>query len=1219
MKAQISRGLSGAGLRALPWRRIAAWCAGIVIVIAVLGFLVAPPIVRHVAEKQASQALGRTVTIERVRINPFALSASVEGLRIADPASQTPLLSVARIYANLEAISLFKGGPVLREIAVDQPQLALVRQADGRFNFSDILDRFAARPASPPGEPLHFSLNNLHLSEGRISVDDRTVGQKHLIEHLGIGLPFVSNLPSQVEVFVQPHIEAVVNGAPFAVTGRVRPFADRREATLDVSLAPFDLVRYLAYVPAKLPVRIEQALAGAQLECVWSEAQSGAQSLALRGSVDLFKARLSDAQGAPLLDFARLHVGLQDVQPLATPMKIALDKVALDEPVLAVRRDKAGRINLVGLTGGDTAAAQTKAKASASAPKAKPTPAPVFTLGELAIAQGRIDWQDEAVPGGFTGALTPLNLKLAGFSLAATAKPATLHLDAATDHDEHVTIDGDVSAQGDLDLRAALDKLKLAAWRPYYAAAIGGAKPEGELAASARLLTGSKAGGAWRVEEGKLQLSGFALPEPGNKKPLLTLGKLGVDGVSADPASHRLQIASLTGEGAQARVVRDKGGKINLLQVLGLGGAPAAAQDAPAAPAKHDVPTTQDAPTWVVGLGSVNISGWEGSLEDRTGNDPVILRVKPLTLEASNLSTAPGSTGKLALKAGVNARGRLQLAGTLGLAPLKGALRVDAKSIDLTPAQPYVAQSYRVLITQGALDAGGMLNFDLSAPQTSRIAYQGNLQVDGFNSFDQINDTDFVRWKQLGLKRVNFQLAPLAFAASEINMDALYTRLILDSEGRFNLRELARGGDMGPPAPSAMPKSVTPPAVAASAPVTATSGPAPQVKIGSVKLTNSAINYSDRFVKPNYDANLTELNASLTGLSSDPASTAALTVKAFVDHSAPVDVSGELNPLRQDRYLDIKAHVSDVDLTGVSTYATKYVGYGIDKGKLSMDVAYQIRDRKLTAENHVFLDQLTFGERVDSPDATKLPVLLAVALLKNSRGQIDINLPISGTLDDPDFSVGGIIVRVLVNLVTKAVTAPFALLGSMFGGGEELSYIDFDAGSARLSPASEEKLRNLARALLDRPGLRLEISAHADAARDLPGLKLARLESRLRAVKAQDMVRRGESVSDVSALPITAAERPALLQKVYDAERFDKPRNVLGFAKSLPPDQMQQLILDNTKPTEADLLTLANQRAQAVRGWLLEQGKVPAEHIFLVGARGEGSEAQSTRVDFSLK
>jgi hypothetical protein len=288
-----------------------------------------------------------------------------------------------------------------------------------------------------------------------------------------------------------------------------------------------------------------------------------------------------------------------------------------------------------------------------------------------------------------------------------------------------------------------------------------------------------------------------------------------------------------------------------------------------------------------------------------------------------------------------------------------------------------------------------------------------------------------------------------------------------------------------------------------------------------------------------------------------------------------------------------------------------------------MDVKYKVEAQKLQASNHLFIDQLTFGDKVDSPTATKLPVLLAVSLLKNTRGEIDINLPISGSLDDPKFSVGGIIVQVIVNLLAKAVTAPFALLAAAFGGGEELGYVEFAPGATTLGEAQVKRLDTLAKALNDRPGLKLDIIGRVEPQADAGGVRRAKYESKLRAVKVRQLTRGGESV-DPTKVTISDQERPALIAAVYSDEKIpDKPRNVIGIAKTIPAPEMEQLILKSLAATPDDLRALANARAAAVRDHLEHTGKVPRERLFLVEpnltAGGIKDKGAPTRVDFSLK
>ena len=240
------------------------------------------------------------------------------------------------------------------------------------------------------------------------------------------------------------------------------------------------------------------------------------------------------------------------------------------------------------------------------------------------------------------------------------------------------------------------------------------------------------------------------------------------------------------------------------------------------------------------------------------------------------------------------------------------------------------------------------------------------------------------------------------------------------------------------------------------------------------------------------------------------------------------------------------------------------------------------------------------------------------------RWSIDLNLPVGGSLDDPQFSVGGIVVKVIVNLIGKALTSPFALLGPIFrGNAEELAWLDFEPGFARLGPAADDKLKSIAKVMADKPGLKLEIAGRVDPATDREGLGRAMLLGKVEALKVKDMAKKGESLADDGRVTVSPAEYPALLTRVYKDEKFPKPRNVIGLAKELPVSEMEKLILANTKVGDEDVRLLGQQRAQAVKSWLLDKGQVPAERVFLLstheGDDGKQPKARVSRVDFSLR
>jgi len=272
------------------------------------------------------------------------------------------------------------------------------------------------------------------------------------------------------------------------------------------------------------------------------------------------------------------------------------------------------------------------------------------------------------------------------------------------------------------------------------------------------------------------------------------------------------------------------------------------------------------------------------------------------------------------------------------------------------------------------------------------------------------------------------------------------------------------------------------------------------------------------------------------------------------------------------------------------------------------------------------LDQLTFGKKVESPDAIKLPVLLAVALLKDRNGVIDVNLPISGSLDDPKFSIGGIVIRIIFNLIEKAITAPFALIGNLLGGaggGEELSFIDFAYGVSALSQEGQDKVTKLQTALVERPGLKLDITGRADPTQDREGLRKYRFDQQVKAQKLKDLVKQGSAVQSVDQVTIEPAEYEKYLKRAYKDAKFAKPRNAIGMVKDLPKDEMEKLMLTNVQVSDDDLTQLALQRAQSAKDAITRDGKVPLERVFLLAPKVEAGKADDkakpSRVEFSLK
>ncbi len=387
-------------------------------------------------------------------------------------------------------------------------------------------------------------------------------------------------------------------------------------------------------------------------------------------------------------------------------------------------------------------------------------------------------------------------------------------------------------------------------------------------------------------------------------------------------------------------------------------------------------------------------------------------------------------------------------------------------------------------------------------------------------------------------------------------------------------------------------------------------------------LVNGRVAFSDRFVRPNYSANLSELTGRLSAFSSvapeGAPQMADLELRGRAEGTASLEVLGKLNPLATPLALDIEAKVRDLELAPMSPYAVKYAGHGIERGKLSVDVAYQILPNgQLTATNKIILSQLVFGDAVEGAPAS-LPVRLAAALLADSKGVIDIDLPVSGSVNDPQFSVGPVIFKALVNLIVKALTSPFTLLSSALGGGDagELSTVHFDAGSAALTEEARTGLDKIAKALESRSALKMTVVGHASIEGEREAMKRQRLMRMLRAEKRRATIQAAPAAAvpatgssaaaaaDTPAAPLAISdeEYPALLTAVYKRADMAKPRNLVGLAKTLTVPEMEALMLANIDVTDEAVQTLATQRGVAVRDYLAQQ-KLPLDRLFLGAAK----------------
>ncbi|MBH2016669.1 MAG: DUF748 domain-containing protein [Burkholderiales bacterium] len=1182
-----------------------------------------PDWLRPRIEAIATEALGTPVTLGQLAIRPWSLTVEAGQLAVG-PAGQ-PWFTLQQAQAQLSLESVWRLAPVLSQVTLVRPQLTLERLGADRFNISPVIERLS-RPQPEPqpqadAAPARFAVFNITLSDGSVRYLDRVLDQSHRIEQLRLQVPFVSSLPSDVDVHVQPLLQARIDGSEFKLTGQTLPFKEGLHSELQVRWQAVDVAHWLQAARPLLPPELRPDPRAGRLDTdltvVFEQRRPPALPLlAVRGSLSLDQLDLSWPQlpGAGRVDAAwqTLRVSGLDAQPLARQARVG--QVALEGAALKVRPAAAPGAN---------AAASASASVPVPASPTAPTAPWQWSIDQVRVGVREVDAQTQpAAPWPRLG----MRIELDGLDARAQAKPAQWRLQVSDEHDGRIEASGQfhpVQLQGELLLK--LSNGAVAPWLSPIQAQLslpmvptqGRLGLDTHVRAVLRPPVGNPGAGGLFIDQTRLTLADvLAQAGPGTGRDRLQLRSLGVEGIEAEaglPGApgeaaglRRLQLASVVLDGLDAAVSRDRQGRW-----LGQAPAAAAANRPGPSPAPASPPIT---------LAELRCQSCAVRVTDQTVQPAGVFTLQRTDLSVKNLSSNLNQVLNVALQTQAQGKGRVTFNGDVRAQPLsvKGALSVAG--LDLRALQPYLDPHVNVTLGAAAALAQGRIQLQDDARAGLKARFQGKLGLQDLRVRDRVNDALFLRWASLTLDS-----ADLGYANGELDADLgfialkdFYGRVIVNPDGKLNLagvvRQQGQLEDQSITTPRVAGDKVAPAPAPAPPTATATAATPPQLRWQGIHLEKGEVDFTDTFIQPNYSARLTRITGDISAVSSRTPEPATVEVSGAVDDGAPLRISGRLHPLGPRLYTDIQGVAKGIELTRLTPYSARYAGYAIEKGTLSVTVRYKVDGGKLEADNAVFLDQLTFGERVDSPDATSLPVRLAVSLLQNSRGEIDVNLPISGSLDDPQFSVGGIVWKVIVNLLTKAVTAPFALLTG--GGSSELGTVPFEPGVAVLSAGARERLDSLIAKLKDRPGLKLEATGWADPDLDNEGLRLAHVEALMRRAKAR------ATGQDVNEVVIEAAERPQWLKAAYQGADIKKPRNLIGLAQSLPDEQMAALLKASATVNPAALVDLADHRADVVKAYLVE--RMAPERVLLtaskVAAEGQANDKSGgASVQFNLK
>ena len=461
-------------------------------------------------------------------------------------------------------------------------------------------------------------------------------------------------------------------------------------------------------------------------------------------------------------------------------------------------------------------------------------------------------------------------------------------------------------------------------------------------------------------------------------------------------------------------------------------------------------------------------------------------------------------------------------------------------------------------VASGRFDLEGKSRLH-AAEAGPKFEFLGGLKLREVATTDLTVLEPLVEWDELTVAGMRVAGGPTGFAADEVSWRGLAGHVVIDAEGRLNLAGLAKPADANG-AVTEPPQTV--PATAESKPVS--------IEVGIFSLEDAALTFVDRSIAPAASFGIREVSGTIRGISSAPDTLAEVDLRAKIDGQSLVTVQGRMNPLAKDQMLDLTITNRDLQLSMFSPYMEKYAGYPLNRGRLSARLSYRVQQEQLSAENRFEIEQLTLGPRNNSPDATSLPVKLGIALLKDAEGRIELNVPLAGRLDDPTFRVAPLIGKVVVNMIAKAATSPFSLLGALVGGGEELSFVEFHPGGTHVIEGELDKLDKLAKAPDQRPALNVDLEGGVDPNQDGPPLRLAKLREQIRAHRLKELEVRGDSMALAPGFVIDPIDYERLLRTRFHQE--------IGDAASVED-------LEGNHPSNAIQVLESPSEAEPKRGW----------------------------------
>lgn len=946
----------------------------------------------------------------------------------------------------------------------------------------------------------------------------------------------------------------------------------RKRFWLVVAVALYTLVGFLL-VPWVVKTQLEARLSAALERPVTVQVVRFNPYVLSLEAVDF---RIGQPNATPLAAFDRLFVNVQSSSLFRRALTFA--EVTLEKPFVDFVRFDDGTTNL-----------QTLLAESAADGEDEPAQSSLLRLvvHELKVSSGIVRVEDRVPKTPFVEEVGPVDIQVSGFSTLPDARgnqqvriatPSGAILEASGELQVNpLAVDGRVHGEGPylpMLYRWTQDRVTFKV-------------EEGNASMSLDYHIEMPGGGdvTVRVENLEFDLSGVVVVDEAGRQ-FLDLPDNHLSGGMFLWPEKRLGAERLALAGAHLDAWRDESGVLSLSRLI-----------APSDTAAEEEPVEENAPLtpvddWEMALGELAVTDFSASFVDHSVRTPAPIEVADLDVRLNDLSNSPGARFPFDVALGLATGGNVMAGGGVTVVPapaIEAEMKVE--NLALAVVQPYLGDVMRVVVDEGNLGVDAVLSMGPETPLT----LSGSLAVDALSLSDAEKGERLVGWRRLAVDQFAVDGGKPAIEISEVVIEAPFTRLLIDSDRSTNFQQLTIGADEGE-AP-VEPEPDTPP----TAP--------PAISVARISVSDGAIDFADRALPLPFAAKVSEFAGNMTGLSTVSAEPAGLKFSGRVADYGLARVEGSVSLMSAVDDTDVGVFFKNVALPDLDPYTVKFAGRRMADGRLDLNLRYRLKEGHIEGENNIVVNRLELGEKVEQSGAMDLPLDLAVALLKGPDGKIDLDIPVSGDVNDPTFKLGGAVAKAFRNIIAGIATAPFRLLAGLVGASsEEFSKIEFEAGASALTPPEREKLDKLAEALALRPNLSLTVAGPVDETVDGPALARGRVDERVEAglaeTKESDMlnVRRRQALESLITSTLPETDLAAVRAANQRSEDPAAPEGKTVLDEPAYLKALQAILVDAEPIGEADFDALAAERSAAVRK-ALEDNAVDSARISVAPRR----------------